>query len=47
MLYFASKFIVIALAGFAAAAPLRLTRRAFQEQEYVFHLHIVRFQYSS
>ncbi|TBU56618.1 hypothetical protein BD310DRAFT_823316 [Dichomitus squalens] len=34
MVYFASKFIVVALAGFAAAAPLRLTRRAFQEQDY-------------
>ena len=46
MVYFASKFIVIALAGLAAAAPLRLTRRAFQEQEYVIPLYIVHTQHS-
>ena len=44
MVYFASKFIVIALAGFAAAAPLRLTRRAFQEQEYVIQFFCALFQ---
>ena len=35
MVVLASKFFIVAFAGLVAAAPLRLTRRAFQEQEYV------------
>ena len=40
MVNFASKFITLAFAGLAVAAPLRLARRAFQLQEYVSSLEL-------